>query len=184
MLAKYGEGEISYSPKLEDWIREMTGFEGERLDFEGINLQFTREVNNEPPLPQIVDFGGFWYLDDFSNPLISIVACRPVRMGPIIWPHDERFSRPDHDHRPPPELWSKTGKIWDFTAEGTGRPQFDNDNQMLLALNLGLAFREDRLTGKQVRDTMDAYLATATDRFPPGRLNENLADSDLSKSSD
>ncbi|MDJ0840163.1 MAG: hypothetical protein QNK37_26865 [Acidobacteriota bacterium] len=162
LVVKYGENTLAYSPQSQDWIIELTGFQGERLELEGINLQFTREVNEGAP--QIIDFGGFWHRETFENPLVSLVACRPVRLGEIIKPGEPKFVTPDPEVRPPLDVWGKTGEVFGFDQSAAWQG-FHNDNQELLCLNLARRFRDRELTGRQVREYLDRYIQTAVDRF-------------------
>lgn len=154
LVVKYGEHQLAYSPDALSWIKELTGFNGERLELDGMNLQFTREVEQEHPEPQIIDFGAYWYKTAFKHPLVSLVACRPVRLGEIIAPDDPRFPQPDPQLMPPPAEWLKHRNS---RFEDWG-PSF-NDAQDGATMTWALAFRDGRMSRAQLAEQLDAYLA-------------------------
>ena len=154
MFIKYGEKHLAYSPGAQRWIIELTGFNGQRMELDGMNLQFTREINNEVPEPQIVDFGSFWYKTAFVNSLASLVACRPVRLGEVIHPNDPRFVQPDPAVMPPASLWNK---MEDTRLERWGVSCLDA--QEAITDKWALDFRDGRLSGAQVAEKLDEYLA-------------------------
>lgn len=154
LVVKYGEHPLNYSADAVSWIKELTGFKGELLELDGMNLQFTREVEQEHPEPQIIDFGAFWYKTVFDRPLVSLVACRPVRLGELIPPDDARFVQPDPQLMPPPDAWLKhrQSRFYDWA------PSF-RDSQDGITVTWALGFRDGTLSRAQVTEQLDDYLA-------------------------
>jgi len=159
MVVEYGESNLVYSPGALAWIFELTGFRGEPMEIDGMNLQFTREVEADPPAPQIVDFGSFFYHAEFTNPIVSLVASRPCRIGEVIHPGDPDFVQPDPALMPPPDLWLKNEIIpieeeevdWDIKLP---------DPQDSITAIWSLQYRSGELTAAELMAEVDAYLAT------------------------
>ncbi|MDJ0842536.1 MAG: hypothetical protein QNK37_38915 [Acidobacteriota bacterium] len=161
----YGEGEMTFSRELQEWILEMTRFNGSNRLFEGVNLQFTEDIKRNPPRPRIVDFGSYWVKEGFHEPLLSLVACRPLRLGRIIWPDDPEFVQPDPQLRVPYEVWGWTEGVWGYGRQGTGIA-YPMDNPGLLAHHLAMAFRRGEMTSAEVRAKLDEMIHVAVAGWP------------------
>ena len=185
MVVKYGAHILSFRAAEVEWIRKRINFTGQKIRFEGMNFQFTREVNLDPPTPQIVDFGQFRVKKKLENPILSLVADHLVRLGEIIYPDDPRFVQPDERIRLPYEIWGTTGEIWGYKALDMGVPPapilealrtMDNpneadscvwciDNLIVLGFCLAKEFNKGRITGDEVRKKLSEFVETATSRL-------------------
>jgi hypothetical protein len=169
---KYGFFNVSYDARAVERVRRLTDFKGEPQQFDGVCLQFTREVEAEPPRAQFLDLGGYFVRERFENPLVSLVARRILRMGEIIRPDDARFTQPE-------ERLVSSFKFGGADGRGAGRkfkatelagveadcaePQMSDVR--LLTRNLAYEYREGRLDGAAVLATLDAYVEDVTSRW-------------------
>lgn len=162
---KYGSTLLRYKEDEIKQIKEMASFEGERKRLEGVNIQFTREAQSHPACSQIVDFGGFFVKEKFENSIVSLVVDRLLRLGKIVSPCDPRFVQPDEKIRLSYQWCGETGEICGYKASETELSALLMDNPKILAFNLAREFRENKLTGNDVRDKLEAYLNTATSHW-------------------
>ncbi len=161
---KYGEGYLNFSKAAQEWIIELTDFVGKTLHLEGVNIQFTEGILAEPPEPQIVDFGSFWAKDSFQNPIVNLVASRPMRIGSIVQPDSETFVQPDKQLALPQTFWGDSGPIWGYDRKDTGI-SYPMDTPSILCHSLACAFRRHEVDSKQVEAQIKALIATATERW-------------------
>jgi hypothetical protein len=169
---KYGFFKVSYDERAVERIKRLTGFKGEPQQFDGVCLQFTHEVEANPPRAQFVDLGGYFVRERFENPLVSLVSCRIMRLGEIIRQDDERFTQPEErlissykfsgaDGRGPGRKFKAT----ELAGGEADRAEPQMSDVRLLARNLAYEYRDGRLDGEAVLATLDAYVEDVTSRW-------------------
>ncbi|MBV9924324.1 MAG: hypothetical protein JOZ96_04720 [Acidobacteria bacterium] len=165
---KYGFFNVTYSPEKVERIKGLTGFKGEPQQFDGVCMQFTRDVEADPPRAEIIDLGGYFVRERFENPLVSLVACRIMRLGEIIGQTDARFTQPEErfvkayrfDARGGPKFKSPL-----LAGVDPSRPEPQMTDVRVLARDLAFEYRAGRLDGQGVLDTLDAYVEDVTSRW-------------------
>jgi hypothetical protein len=90
---RYGGVHLSYLEHELKRIEEHAGFDGPFERFEGLNIQFTEELQRQPARIQIVDLGSFRVKESFTRPVVSLVSDRLVYMGEIVRPGDPNWVR-------------------------------------------------------------------------------------------
>ena len=161
---KYGNTALRYKEDQIKQIKELAKFEGDRKLLEGVAIQFTRDAETDPRRAEVIDFGGFYVKQRFENPIVSLVADRLLRLGEIISPADERFVQADENIRLPYELWGETGQIWGYKASEAELAACASrvDNPLILGFNLAREFRDEKVSGEDVRSKMEQYLNAST----------------------
>ncbi len=166
---KYGFFPVSYSEPTVERIKRLTGFKGEAQQFDGVCLQFTREVEADPPQAQFVDLGGYFVRERFENPVVSLVACRIMRLGEIIRQDDERFTQPEERLISSFKFGGSRGRDGGrkFTALELAGVDADcaglqMSDVRLLAHNLAAEYRAGRLDGAAVLETLEDYVWDVT----------------------
>jgi len=155
---KYGCTPLQFKGDDLNRIKAAANFTGGRKRLEGVNIQFTKEAEANPDCAQIIDFGGFFVKESFANPIVSLVGDRLLRLGEMISPCDSRFVQPDEKIRLPQSLWGETGRIWGYEASEAELAAFVMDNPKILAFNLAREFREQKLSGEEVRSKIELFL--------------------------
>jgi hypothetical protein len=128
-------------------IRKKTRFAGGRLLLEGVNVQLTREAEDDPVRAQLVDFGAYRTRERFAAPLVGLVASRLLRLGSVLFPDDPRFPQPDPALALPDRL-------------------LDADD---LPYELARRFRARDWTGEEVRRRLDEAISAGVQRWGPPR---------------
>ena len=161
-----GELRIHYGDQLVDFFSEKERMEIERvshckedidtISFDGINIQYTREIGLDPTIATLVDFQSYTIKERFDDPLLSLVSDKPLRWGGAVWPHDEDFVRPDPSLQIPFHLVSDTGNIYGYDL-GEGKIKIDS-----LCYGLAHDFRANRISRESLLHTLQTYLDMLT----------------------
>ncbi len=119
LTLRYGGRDLELSREGQDWIRRILGrtadWEGSD-HFEGINIQFARDVGAEAPRAQLVDFGHYSFRDRFHTAVVNLVRGWPFRWGGTIDASHPLFAQPIEELRVPGELW-KGSTSWDLAED-------------------------------------------------------------------
>lgn len=83
---------------------------------EGVNVQFTRDIDGPGCKAQLIDFGQYEWRERFELPVASLVRDRELRWGGAIRPGDRGYVQPHPRLQLPGRLWS-AGPLLDFVAE-------------------------------------------------------------------
>ncbi len=140
-------------------IEEVSHIREETVYFEGINIQHTRAVRQNPSYAQLVDFGSFRARQKFEHPILSLVSDKLLRWGGSIWPDFEVFPQPDPRYCVPFEQWGNTTEFWGYPA------RLHDTKQDILCEGLATDYRQGKLSGTQVMSLLNAFLQTATSRL-------------------
>ncbi|MDT7809655.1 MAG: hypothetical protein QOJ70_3468 [Acidobacteriota bacterium] len=160
---RYGYFDMQYEEANLQRLRAITGFDKGRMVIDGVNLQFTKEIETGMPYPQLLDFGGYGTRERFKNPVVSLVADRLMRLGEIIHTDDPRFTQPDERLWPPRVNGGNgRGRARQDSPEGSVRRMPD---RAILSAQLAHDFRSGKVTGEGVRAVLDASLAAAGARW-------------------
>lgn len=154
---KYGYFDMDLDEERLARVRALTGFGGGRLVIDGVNLQFTDEVERADPLPVLLDFGGYFVRESFDNPIVSLVSRRLLRLSEIIRTDDPRFTQPDEERSLLKAFrrLADTGRELAWPPAAAGEQQ--NLDPRLLADNLARGFRAGQLTGAEVYAKIEDY---------------------------
>lgn len=170
MFIKYGFFPMSYNEEDVERIKRLTNFKGEPQQFDGVCLQFTHEVEVDPPRAQLIDFGGYFIREKFENPVVSLVSRRIMRLGEIVRPDDERFTQPVEKFISSYRFGGTIDANGKFTTPqlagvDANRAELQMSDVRLLAHNLALEYRAGRLDGEAVLETLNAYVEDVTSRW-------------------
>jgi len=156
----YGGKEVrSLNPEQLKNIEEVSRLKDERLIFEGVNIQHTREFSRDPWRAVVIDFGSFRVKDKFKNPILSLVTDKLMRWGGSIWPDFESFPQPIPELAVPYDLWGSETEFWGFKAN------LYNSKLSIVCDGVASYLREGRLQREDAVNILHAFLHTATSRW-------------------
>ena len=140
-------------------MEDVSRIKDEKLIFEGINVQHTREFGKDPWRAVVIDFGSFQIKENFKNPILSLVSDKLMRWGGSIWPDFDSFPQPFPQVAVPYDLWGKETEFWGFMAK--------LENTKLYTVCDGVAnyLREGKLKREDAVNILHAFLHTATSRL-------------------
>jgi hypothetical protein len=128
----------------------------DEINFDGINIQHTREISLNPIKATLVDFQSYTVKRKFKNPVLSLVSDKLLRWGGSIWPDYKAFVRPDPKLKIPFHLLNDPGSIWGYNL-GEGKNKLDS-----LCYGLAEDFRANRITSEMLIGTLQLYLNAVT----------------------
>ena len=146
LTVRYAGTPLSFDADACRRIRSKVGFPGGKLVLEGVNVQFTREAEEDARRAQLVDFGSYRTRERFTGPLVALVSSRLLRLGDILPPGHPRFVQPD------PKL-----ALPDRWLDATDLPYA-----------LARRFRAGEITGKDVRAALEIEIS-GLNLGPPGQ---------------
>lgn len=155
----YGDQHVDFFDEAQiAEIEKVSHFEEgmDELNFDGINIQHTRDIDLNPTRATLVDFQSYSVKDAFDRPLLSLVSDKLLRWGGTIWPDYAAFVQPDPGLKIPFQWLGATGSIWGYNMGG--------ENVKIDSLCYGLAedFRANRMTREMLLSTLQAYLDVLT----------------------
>lgn len=136
-------------------------------EFEGINIQNSREFGVAPSTTQLVDFGHYDVRDSFEIPVVSLVRDRVLRWGGAIPPESPHFVRPDPALALPTRHWGVHHLTPEEVAAGEDPFEHGRLGPGMRAYDWARRFRERRLSAAGVLKKLRGQLATATSRWRP-----------------
>jgi len=95
-------------------IVALTGVLSGDVIFDGVNVQFTRNADEDSRHVQLVDFGQYFAIrGQFRNPLLSRVRDPDalLRWGGVRYPEDDRYAQPSPELRLEEEYWGKPARV-------------------------------------------------------------------------
>ncbi|MDF1695913.1 MAG: hypothetical protein P1U56_08785 [Saprospiraceae bacterium] len=140
-------------------IEEVSRIKEDRLIFEGVNIQHTREFGRDPWRAVVIDFGSFCVKEKFKNPILSLVTDKLMRWGGSIWPDFESYTQPIPELAVPYELWGNETEFWGFKAN------LYNSKLSIVCDGVASYLREGRLMREDAVNIIHAFLHTATSRW-------------------
>lgn len=167
LWSEKGEMKLSYGGKRVNGlneaqmknIEEVSRFKHERLNFEGVNIQHTREFGKDPWKAVVIDFGSFEVREYFNNPILSLVTDKLMRWGGSIWPDFESYPQPIPEFAVPFDLWGNVTEFWGF------RGKLRNSKLDIVCDGVASYLREGKLEREDAVNVLHAFLNTATSRF-------------------
>lgn len=140
-------------------IEEVSRLGNDRLIFEGVNIQHTREYGKDPWRAVVIDFGSFQIKEKFKNPLLSLVTDKLMRWGGSIWPDFESFPQPIPELAVPFDIWGSKTEFWGFPAN------LYNSKLSIVCDGVASYLREGKLSREDAVNILHAFLNTATSRW-------------------
>lgn len=140
-------------------IEEVSRIQEDRLIFEGVNIQHTREFGKDPWRAVVIDFGSFQVKERFKNPILSLVTDKLMRWGGSIWPDFDSYPQPIPELAVPYELWGNETEFWGFRAN------LYNSKLSIVCDGVASYLREGRLKREDAVNILHAFLHTATSRW-------------------
>jgi hypothetical protein len=140
-------------------IEEVSRVKNERIVFEGVNIQHTREWGKDPWRAVVIDFGSFQIRKKFNNPILSLVTDKLMRWGGTIWPDFESFPQPIPELAVPYDLWGYETEFWGFSAH------LENSKLAVVCDGVASHLREGKLDREDAVNIIHAFLHTATSRW-------------------
>ncbi len=162
-----GNTKISYGGKpvnnlTEDQrknIEEVSRIDNERLVFEGVNIQHTREFGKDPWKAVVIDFGSFQIKEKFKHPILSLVTDKLMRWGGSIWPDFDSYPQPIPSLAVPYDIWGRETEVWGFRAN------LYNSKLSVVCDGVASHLREGKLKREDAVNILHAFLHTATSRW-------------------
>jgi hypothetical protein len=157
---RYGRTMITFcTPAQRDQLAHAAFYRDGVMHYDGVNVQHVRDVGTRPCRAQLVDFGTYRVFERFDHPVLSLVSDRLMRWGGTVRPGTPRFIDPDPAIRVPYELWGADGPTHGYV----GAPE--QSKQDTLCEGLALDYRRGVLTRDDVCAILDAFLASAIERW-------------------
>ncbi|MFT5167663.1 MAG: hypothetical protein ACI8P3_002901 [Saprospiraceae bacterium] len=157
----YGGFPINITKDQTKNIREVSRYKkGDgKKDFDGVNVQLTRELVKSPSRATLVDFGTYRVKRKFDNPILSLVRDKLMRWGGSVFPNFPNFPQPDPNFCVPAEIWGDEGEIWGY------KTRLAETKQDFFCEGIAEMYRSGELTSEQVMGKLEAYIQTATSRW-------------------
>lgn len=140
-------------------IEEVSRMKDDRLIFEGVNIQHTREFGKDPWKAVVIDFGSFQIKEKFKNPILSLVTDKLMRWGGSIWPDFESYPQPIPEIAVPYELWGRETEFWGF------KTHLMNSKLHVVCDGVASYLNEGKLKREDAVNIIHAFLNTATSRW-------------------
>jgi hypothetical protein len=166
-----GQLQIKYGRKHVDFFNDDQKAEIERvshynesmgvLQFDGINIQHTREIGLNPTLATLVDFQAYRIFGGFENPLLSLVSDKLLLWGGSIWPDHKNFVRPEPSLQIPVDIFRIAGKRLGYDC-GEG-DCYETLN--VFCFKLAKDFREKKINCEMLRNALQSYLNIITEHW-------------------
>lgn len=162
---------LDLDPSAELGLRVLYGFDAGYPRFDGVNVQTTLEIGG-PVRATLVDFGQYTAPGRFEDPVLSLVADRPLRWGLAIQPGSRFWVEPDAGLVPPPEIWGTAGG-----PPGPGVPAHPAGESWAAphqrCFELAAAWDQHRMSSVELRQELDAMLDAATRAWPGAPALDN-----------
>ena len=146
-------------------IEKVSGFQPPLKKFRGINIQIARDVGAFPMRAQVMDFGQYCIIRNYTSELLSLTNDKLLRWGGTIKMHEKRFIQPDEKVCIPFDLWLGEGQN---TSEHTAYP--NNEDFKGFCLRIGKMFVKNQLENQNVRTLMEKYVFTMVSKWPEFKI--------------
>lgn len=141
-------------------IEKVTGVKPPGKLFRGINIQVAREVGAFPLRAQVMDFGQYNIMRNFTSEILSLTNDKLLRWGGTIKVDEPSYVQPDENICIPFDLW-----LGEEDKEGKKKKQTKSEDFKGFCLRIGKAFAKNKEEKLNVRNAIEDYVYTMVSKW-------------------